>query len=114
MVSLLLETGLVVEETDPNDRRRKKIYSPNYGGEKDGCEKKSEQEMGGPLDRYTLNQDLDRVYRYLAEQSVDPVAEEVAVDLDIESDRVTKLLSVLEKDGRAFQPCPGYWRFSNG
>ncbi|MFH2112427.1 MAG: hypothetical protein ABIJ47_14355 [Candidatus Bathyarchaeota archaeon] len=36
MIALLLETGLVLEETDPEDKRRKKLYSPTPGGEKSG------------------------------------------------------------------------------
>ena len=36
MLNLLQESGLLVEENDPNDKRRKKIYSPTVGGEKMG------------------------------------------------------------------------------
>jgi DNA-binding MarR family transcriptional regulator len=36
MVDLLLETGLINEETDPEDKRRKKLFSPTGGGEKKG------------------------------------------------------------------------------
>ena len=53
MINLLLDVGLIVEETDPNDRRSKKIYASAYGGEKKGSDADSDLEVKGPLDRYS-------------------------------------------------------------
>jgi len=36
MIDLFLETGLIIEDIDPEDKRRKKLYSPTLGGEKTG------------------------------------------------------------------------------
>ena len=74
MVKLFLETGLLEEATDPDDRRSKRIYSPG-----DVSQKKEDS------DEFTAQENLELILECLDTQPSDPRTEEIADELRLDA-----------------------------
>lgn len=135
MIALLLETGLITEETDPDDKRRKKLYSPIPGGEKKGKPKEAEK---GPLDEalskegsdlptagwkgpaemkpaeQSLRDDLKHLLdslNALGEETGEAVSRAALINRSrFLPQYFDRILGVLMRDGTVFSPRPGFYR----
>ena len=98
LVELLLETGFIIEETDPDDRRRKRLFHSTGGGEK----------KVDILSKASLGDILIRILDALGDdpQSVDDLGKQLGVPVD----RATRMLRLLEQDGVAFHTLDDKWR----
>jgi len=96
MIELFLETGLTVEEIDPNDKRSKRLYSTPPVGEEKKIRNESTQKRLEELIE-VLNQGLE-------------TPEELAEAIELPVEGVNGLLKLLARDNTVYQPYPGVWR----
>lgn len=96
MINLLLDTGFILEDTDPNDKRRKKLYCPDHGVEKKGNKATSLQHHIAEFSLFIGNN----------EKRLDEIVDEFGLSLNDTQD----ILNVMSKNGIVFQTLASTWR----
>lgn len=107
MIKLFLETGLVEEATDPDDKRSKRIYSPGGVSQKNEDVEESEKALGLREKMQVLlelMQELD--YPAAIPEMFEAWKDEVGFEV---VDELKKILLVMVRDGAIYQPTPGFW-----
>ncbi|MFH1178757.1 MAG: hypothetical protein V1710_00200 [Candidatus Bathyarchaeota archaeon] len=99
MIELYLETGLINEETDPNDKRTKRIYSTPPV-----CENKKR------LTQFEKDQLILGIVTTNPDIKTDDIRTQVFKDHKIGVNEVNDTLNLLIRDGAVFNPRPGVWR----
>lgn len=129
MIQLYLETGLVYEATNPNDRRMKNIYlTPPVGKNFKNTETMDQEDSkinthpglgiysqtgteGSESLSPVLQERLEDLTKHMS-GSEDVTVPELSDVSEIQPEGVESLLGVLERDNMVFQPRPGYWRLT--
>jgi len=60
------------------------------------------------LTYFTAHENIQRIKEYLEDQEIDPTAEEISEDLNLDYVETQNLLKLIQRDQAAFQPHPGY------
>jgi hypothetical protein len=123
LIDLLSEAGLVETRPDPDDRRKTRIYIPFEGVEKKQKngkpEKVAPKPSKGTLDRFTLQENLERVLGIFREYPDEILGEDLILSLledplKIPREEGRQLLKILFQDGSIFEPRPGFYKLSGG